>query len=446
MADSAGEPSGAVRRGFRMPAALGAMALRGVYVGAVFAVGVVMARALGPAAYGAFSLAMAWVVLGADAIRGGVPALLVREVSGYRQDGRMPPVRAIVRSAERFTLLAGGGAGLLLGGAAGLGLLPGVPPGALAIMLPALVLLPLMLCWQAATRGLGAGLKGLAAEFAVRPGTQLLLLLLLWGSWGFGAMPLWAAAAAFLASVATAAGLAWAWARTARGRGAASAAERGGWRAGFWRIGALMWIDSLNVQLPLLLLGAFASDVEAGQYRVAWQLAALVPFAVNVLDLQFAPAYAAAFRRGDTAALDGLVRRHCLLGLAVSLPVALALILFGAPILALAFGPGYAEALPALRLLAAAQLAVTCFGPVAVLLLSGGDEALHVRTQLLALAANAAVGLALVPALGALGAAAAFGIFKVLPLPLLFRIIRARHGLVCLPPGPRAALRLLRQG
>lgn len=93
--------------------------------------------------------------------------------------------------------------------------------------------------------------------------------------------------------------------------------------------------------------------------------------------------------------------------IALSLPVALGLIVFGKPILATVFGPEYAAGALALAILCVGQLLNAGFGSVGNILNMTGHERDTVLGVAIGAISNVALNLLLIPPLGIDGAAIA---------------------------------------
>lgn len=121
-------------------------------------------------------------------------------------------------------------------------------------------------------------------------------------------------------------------------------------------------------------------------------------------------ALGAALLPGLSRAAPGTALRAVLLrGVALAALAAAALAAFGlvlgGPLLTLLFGPEYAEAAPIWRVLVLALCALTVNAPLTVALVATREERAFAACALFAAAVNVLLNFALVPRLGALGAA-----------------------------------------
>ncbi|HMB71681.1 MAG TPA: polysaccharide biosynthesis C-terminal domain-containing protein, partial [bacterium] len=159
-------------------------------------------------------------------------------------------------------------------------------------------------------------------------------------------------------------------------------------------------------ELDKVMLAALREPEEAGLYNAAFRLARqvnlLLPSLVASLSPWVAPLIAQA-RLGD---LRDLYRRVNRWALAVATSAVLTCVVFARELLTL-FGPEFAVAAPTLSLVAMGQLAVAASAGAAMILQFSGRERVELRIQVLALAFNVALNLALIPRFGAEGAAVA---------------------------------------
>ena len=104
----------------RIVAAAGALfGLRVAFSGLSFAGSVLLGRLLGEEGFGAYSYALAWIVLiGIPAIL-GMDQLLARDIAAYHATSQWGPLRGLLRQATVAALIASLGIALLAGITAG---------------------------------------------------------------------------------------------------------------------------------------------------------------------------------------------------------------------------------------------------------------------------------------------------------------------------------------
>jgi O-antigen/teichoic acid export membrane protein len=154
----------------------------------------------------------------------------------------------------------------------------------------------------------------------------------------------------------------------------------------------------------LVTLSANRSTFEVGQFRTAWQIAALIFLLVTTFDTVAGPRIAAAFRVRDITTIRRIMRQQVALMSVISLPLFVLTLGFPAWILGL-FGPDFVGGANALRILALGQLVNILAGPIGVVLLMTGNERQSVYVSLVSLVMLAVCCATLIPAYGLTGAA-----------------------------------------
>jgi stage V sporulation protein B len=101
----------------------------------------------------------------------------------------------------------------------------------------------------------------------------------------------------------------------------------------------------------LLWIGLFRNPLEAGYYRLAYTLANVAWLPIGALTQSIFPEIARKVADAEWGDLRRLLRRGTLLVTAYVLPVVAVFVVFGAPLVALLYGPSYTPAMPALLIL-----------------------------------------------------------------------------------------------
>ncbi|MHB8078236.1 MAG: lipopolysaccharide biosynthesis protein [Candidatus Krumholzibacteriia bacterium] len=383
------------------------LAARAAQVVAGAAVGLLVARMLGPAAQGRYSLTVAVMTFAGALLNGGVglsavPLLRRREL----------PLRRVL-AAQGVWLALAGGALLAAGAVATTGAAAawtdahlgwtGAVAAAAAVGAAGLLACDVLFYDVLAQ---GRPVAGAAAGLA-RPGSHLLLLLACLALTG-GLRP-GAAVALFAAAQIVGAVVLFGLLRRAepvpaadagRPRGApalAGALARAGW------LGQLSAVASLlHMRLNFALLAAWHGAAAVGVFSVAVLVGELLwnlPSALSPI-LVFSSA-----APGDAGARDRLAARAVRVGLVATAAVALPLGLAAGWLLPRLFGSAYAAAAPALRALLPG---IVAFAPGAVLagdFIGRGRPGWNAQASAFTLAVNLVAGLALVPRFGLPGAA-----------------------------------------
>ncbi|MEH0972140.1 lipopolysaccharide biosynthesis protein [Micromonospora sp. CPCC 205546] len=196
------------------------------------------------------------------------------------------------------------------------------------------------------------------------------------------------------------------------GRGAALRPQRGDWAA-FWRFAlpraASAAIDAGNMWVGVLLTSVLAGPADAGVFGAVGRYILAGQLAMQGLRVAVSPQLSRLLGRGDRAAAAAVHRQLTTWGLVLSWPVYLLLAVFGLAFLQL-FGPEFTAGVPAMTVLALAMLINTGVGNVQSLLLMGGRSGLHLAATLAGLLVTVSLGLWLIPAHGATGAALAWAL------------------------------------
>lgn len=175
-------------------------------------------------------------------------------------------------------------------------------------------------------------------------------------------------------------------------------------RGGGWMVTAVL-ADAGVTTLGPLLLAVLASPSDAGMYAVVSRLPNAWLAVVGLVSMSSMPLVAAQLATGGRWTSPMRSR-----ALRAGLPAG-GLALLGAPVVAVAapvlFGPDYRQASGAAALLVVASAVTTVTAAVIPAYVAVVPDAAYARVQLSAAAVTAAAGLALIPALGILGAALA---------------------------------------
>lgn len=162
-------------------------------------------------------------------------------------------------------------------------------------------------------------------------------------------------------------------------------------------------IGALAIRLNVLLIDRLAGDAATGQYSAASRFVEAGRLLPNAAFGALFPALAGL--SADRAALNRLFRRAMGgLGL-LSAALAVGLTLTAPLLLRLSYGGSFVDAAPVLALLGWSLVPATARGLVSLYLYSLGREGLVNRVALLALIAQAAIGLVSIAQFGAMGAA-----------------------------------------
>ncbi len=163
----------------------------------------------------------------------------------------------------------------------------------------------------------------------------------------------------------------------------------------------VLWLD-------ILLVGALVSRYAAGVYAAVSKLAILGTFALEGNRLAIGPALSAALARGEHHRAAELFQSATRWLMLASWPLYIVFSVFPRVVLGI-FGPRYASGAAALAVLSLAMLVNLGTGNVTVVLLMGGKSSWSAINAGAALTVNIGLNLLLLPRLGILGAAIAWG-------------------------------------
>ncbi len=374
-----------------------------------FVNGVLLARLLGANGYGIYASAIAVVLLLSAPLALGLDRLLTRDVAASGAQGSWGEAKGLIRRAVQVVVPVSLIAIVIVGvGAAALsGSLDGdtLPVLWLALlMVPLLVLIALR---RAITLGLQRIISSQLPDSLVRPGVFGVLLLIAYVA--SGTLTALAAMALNLVSVIVA--LVFGLALLVRQVPDQMRASASRFRSRHWLREAVPFAlaataTTLMNQIDVVLVGALAGATAAGLYSVAARGAALALFGALAVNTTLAPAAAHLWTRNERARLQFVVTRGARGALLFALVVAALLCVFGDQFLLL-FGPEFSAAYATLVVLAITQVIDCGFGIGGLMLSMTGFQGLNFAAIAFAVVLRIAIGIALIPTLGSLGAAVA---------------------------------------
>lgn len=181
----------------------------------------------------------------------------------------------------------------------------------------------------------------------------------------------------------------------------------------FWRFSAprglagileitLGWVD-------ILLLGALRPAEEVGVYAAVSRTVVAALFVLRAMNKAFQPRISALLAQGRQEQAETLYQVATWWLMAASLPIYITLALFPSYLLQV-FGPQFSIGNAALALLSLAMLINVSTGNVGAVLLMGGKSSWNLMNAFGALVLNVTLNLILIPRLGMVGAAIAWGV------------------------------------
>jgi O-antigen/teichoic acid export membrane protein len=189
----------------------------------------------------------------------------------------------------------------------------------------------------------------------------------------------------------------------------------------------ILWLD-------ILLVGAIVSRHAAGVYAAVSKLAMVGTFALEGTRLAISPQVSALLARGENRGVAALYQTTTRWLMLAAWPMYLIFAVFPAVVLGI-FGSRYAGGAAALAVLSLAMLVNLGTGNVTVVLLMGGKSSWGAINTGVALVVNIGLNLLLIPHLGILGAAIAWGASIVVDNVAAMAELRWVLGLEIFGPG-----------
>ncbi|TFH88166.1 flippase [Billgrantia azerbaijanica] len=405
---------------------VGAIRILAIPLGLVTSI--VLARYLGPEAFGRYAFVMALLPLLSLPVAGGLVQLLTREAAGYLYEGQWSSLRGLSRAACAWVILVS----LVLSAAYLMAdAVVGFPSEGKWALLGLLVPLIPLSGLTSVTKGLVKGLgRPSLAEFPSQIIKPLSVLV------GLGGLLLWhelTPSSAILVQVGSGAlVLAVSTLILARVMPPQAHQQSATYFPMFW-VGSLLPFTmmiaagTLNAHIGIVLLGFLGADEGVAALRVGERAAQFVVMSLVLVNMVIAPHLVRAYRAGDLAKLQRLFRQSARGAFLIASVVSLVLLLFGRPLIALSFGEAYASiAYSPMLVLVAGQLINVFFGSVGTILNMSGFERYTLMGQMCALMVNVLTCLYLIPQYGALGAATGASVGLV-TWNLLLGIMMIRH-------------------
>ncbi|HZR95369.1 MAG TPA: oligosaccharide flippase family protein [Gaiellaceae bacterium] len=396
-----------------------------------FGATLLFSRELGADGFGAFAFAYALaMLLSVPAVLGLTP-LLVREITAYRLRGSWGRIRGLFRRANHVVLVASLGLGAASAAAFAV---TGWPHAALhrpaLLALPLVALVAVTSVRQGVMQGFGRVILGRAPEAVIGPALLLLLAGLAAAVLGSRFTATWAIAAADAAALVAAFVGVLFLRRTlpAETRALRPEYETRRWARAAAPLILFSVVQTAGAQLPTVLLGSLGTPHDVGLYNVAFRVSNLLPFLLVAATPALMPAIAEldATRRSDE--LQRVTSRSARLVFAGTLPIALVALVLTVPLLHV-FGPDFGGGATPLRILAAAQLVNIACGFPGTVLIMVGEAGVMTATFAVTTTLTLALAAALIPALGATGAAFAAAAGLVSSNAILAVVLWRRRGI-----------------
>lgn len=392
---------------------INAIWVRLVVMGSGMGISVLLARIMGAEEFGHYVFAFSVATLLAIPVQAGLPVLLTKNLPKYDVTDDMARIRGIlvftVLSIAAFSAVAFLGYWIFdCWQARQFGTYEGRDAVHLAVLLVPLIALSTSL--GAAVRNLGRLLTGQIIETGLR---QLLLLGILAAvALGFLATELSAESAMVLHIVASiltvlVGVIALLFACDLGSKFRELSID---WKAWSVALLPLSLIASLQIILgksDVIMLRGIAGAEEVAIYFVANQLGNLAFLSNQAVAMVAGPMMSRAVQQGEIGTVQTLFVRSALFVFVMALPMAVALLMAGEPILDSVYGAEFVDAYPAVIAFALGYVIQALFGYPELLLKFTEHEWLVLRMMIFAVFANLGLNAMLIPWGGALGAALA---------------------------------------
>lgn len=160
-------------------------------------------------------------------------------------------------------------------------------------------------------------------------------------------------------------------------------------------------------QTGVIMLGMFRSETEVGYYAIAVKLAMLTTFILQAINSMAGPIFSELFHSNKMDELFHVAKKSAKLVFWTTSPILIGFLVFGKPILNLAFGTAFGVAYPALILLVIGQFVSSISGATALFMNMTDNQKILSRIMFMAALINVGLNLALIPDYGIYGAAIA---------------------------------------
>lgn len=394
---------------------------------------VVLARTLSVADFGIFSFVLSLASVLAIPVAAGMPMLLTREVANYHKKNNWPAYRGILKVAYSWVVLATIGLGFAF---VILKIFSeNVHTQQLLIMFLLVFLSGLNAIRIGFLKGLGRPVLAEAVAQIFQPSFMIMgYIALAWFGLSAATQTLWWYLLVLCFAFVLNSIIFWK-AQPEQARCTQiEIIDFQRWKKLILPFALMSGANVMSTQLAVLMLG-FSGMVEvAAQMRVAERGAQMVVFPMMIINNFIGPYFIESLKAyndtGETNPMRCLVRQSVWLTLAVSVPVALVLIVFGKPLLAWSFGMPYdMQSYQPMVILICAQLISVSLGNPGMLLAFGGYEKQTLYSLLLSLILIFGASALLIAPYGATGAAISVGAGIIIAKLYAYFMFRRCYGI-----------------
>ncbi|MEK6216160.1 MAG: oligosaccharide flippase family protein, partial [Boseongicola sp.] len=346
-------------------------------------VAIVLARSLGAAGLGIYSVGVAVGLFMTPLLQAGIPLLLTREINNGNARGELPAIRGVMQ----FAFMISTGLSTIFGSVAYFAwphIAAHMPSAYSHAILAGLFSAPAVALANIFRGGLQGWHKvgtAITTGTALRSGTMLILLaiaLIFVPGWLTPGRAVWLNVAASATAFVIAATLLMTHTlrHLTRVRAAYSIAA---WRGSMIRFTAVNGLMIAEQQALTFILATFASEAQVGFYRIAQRAAGLANLGLTNIARVIGPHIGKSHARGGKSRVQKLVTRGAQAMSASTFLVVLLFVGFGGEMLDLAVGPEFRSANLPLVVLSIGWFIRACFGPLEMLMNMTGHESTIIR-------------------------------------------------------------------
>lgn len=389
------------------------------------ALGILLARMLGPDGYGIYAYAFAIMSLLMVVAEAGVPTLLMREVAASHARAEWGLLRGAIRRG--FQAVAGTAIAISVLGLTVLWWFAGslrddvfYTIGLMLLVLPAAALCKTV---AHALQGLHRVVVGQAVDLLGRPVLVLALVAFVFVTFPDQRRPQVAMAAQFLAGflVLVIGALVLRHRAPHESRGCAPAYDTRRWGRSLLPFALVGGAGIVNNQADIIMIGWFLEARDVGAYRVAVQGGALIALAQQAINTVISPQISTFYTQGDYRSLNTLVTQSARIFSIYATCMAFFIFAFSEYLIFFVFGPEFTAAQwPLIVLIGSQTLALSFFGFVGPVVAMMNGERFMSYSFIFCASLNVAMNLIVIPLYGLAGAALASGFTMVLLHVILF--------------------------
>lgn len=384
--------------------------IKAIYIVIQFAVGVMLARLLGPEDLGTYAFTIALVQVMAIIGQAGFPAYLVRSVALYSTHEAFSELKGLLIGSFQIVIVlslivTNVGVAWLIGSGVNVGQ---VPPH---IIMTGLVLVPLLAMGatnSGAIRGLGYVVVGQIPDQIIRPAVYLAVLLTIYAfglAFSLKDILLVYAGALFASLVA---GFVLLIRHAPRQmRNITAEMHRTQWLRQSFPFLLLAGVQVLNYQTDVVMLGMLSTQEQVGLYRVAIQVADGLGVLLFAISLVIEPQLARLHAQQDWQRVQRLLVYSHRIATLVMLPVVLLIVGISTDLVTLLFGAEFRPASSALDILSLGKIIYATVGFSGLALSMFGHAGTAAYLALITVVMNVTLNFMLIPYYGIDGAAVA---------------------------------------